>query len=344
MANLSITRRCQRRCGYCFAKYELTHGAETDMPPETYETALDFLERSGFPEVRLLGGEPTEHPRFREYVDKALERSFRVVVFSGGLVPQAALDHMATLPSDRLCVVLNTADPVNDPAPLVKRQKEVCRTLGERVMLGINIYDPDQDASHVFEWVAEHGLCRTIRVGAAHPAWGGGNGFLRLRPLQPVSLFERLVAMGAEVGVEIGFDCGFTPCMFSSSFVDSHADLFMPPKANRDDVQTEGLVESVGVRCNPVVDILPEGECIACYALSRAFRLPLCGNRDELVAAFNRELEPMLPVGIYRDCAHCNYRKTGMCNGGCRARRAQRLRPDPLVALDTEPTNGMNKP
>ena len=71
MANLSITRRCRRHCSFCFAKHELSRGSAMDMPLETYEEALRFLRRSGFPEARLLGGEPTEHPRFCAYVDRA---------------------------------------------------------------------------------------------------------------------------------------------------------------------------------------------------------------------------------------------------------------------------------
>ena len=79
VANLSITRRCRRHCGYCFARHELDRESAAEMPPEIYDAALAFLDRSGFPEARLLGGEPTEHPRFCEYVTRASERGFRVL-------------------------------------------------------------------------------------------------------------------------------------------------------------------------------------------------------------------------------------------------------------------------
>jgi radical SAM protein with 4Fe4S-binding SPASM domain len=376
MANISITRRCRRHCSYCFAKHELARESAADMPPEVYEAALGFLERSGFPEARLLGGEPTEHPQFRQYVTLARERGFRVVVFSGGLIPQPALEYMAALPADSFSVVLNAADPANDAEALVNRQREVCRALGAKVMLGVNIRSSDEDPTYVLDWVTEHDLYRTVRVGIAHPIWGGTNDFFRLRGPRVIPVFERLVAIGAGIGVNVGFDCGFTPCMFSGEFVDSHAGIFMhsvtdpgaptaqgwPTKgwasisdaghdaaglrqAHSDASVGQGRkapasqMEAIGVRCGPVVDILPEGDCIACYALSRfrRFPLPSGGIRNDLVSFFDNELSPVLPAGVHRECTQCDYREKGMCSGGCRARRALRLRPNALIPLDPEP-------
>jgi hypothetical protein len=346
------------------------------MPPEIYEAALGFLQRSGFPEARLLGGEPTEHPRFCEYLTRALDRGFRVVVFSGGLVPEPVLEHMAALPVDNLSVVLNAADPVEDPEALVKRQREVCRALGAKVMLGVNIRSSNQNPAYVLDWVTEYDLYRMVRVGIAHPIWGGTNDFFRFRGPRVISVFERLVTIGADIGVNVCFDCGFTPCMFSQEFVDAHADMFVDsltgpgaPAAqsgftNRctgtsDDAYDAAALEAdnsgssvdqgqnvpatrikaIGVRCNPVVDILPEGDCIACYALSRFRRFPLPpeGSRDDLVSLFDGELSPVLPAGVYRECVQCSYREKGICGGGCRARRALRLRPSALIPLDPEP-------
>jgi radical SAM protein with 4Fe4S-binding SPASM domain len=347
------------------------------MAPEVYEAALSFLKRSGFPEARLLGGEPTEHPRFREYVGLARERGFRVVVFSGGLIPEPVLEYMAALPADSFSVVLNAVDPASDAKALVNRQREVCRALGAKVMLGVNILSPEQDPTYLFDWVTEYGSCRRIRVGLAQPIWGGTNAFFRIRGPRVIPLFEKLVAIGARIGVDVGFDCGFTPCMFSSEFIDSHASMFMNSVVDHGDPNAQGLptkqcasisdvgpnafsfrparsddsvsrgqevpvsqIEAIGVRCNPVIDILPEGDCIACYALSRFRRFPLPseGVRNDLASSFDEELLPLLPAGVHRECAHCDFRAKGMCGGGCRARRSLRLRPSALIPLGSEPT------
>jgi hypothetical protein len=382
MANLCITRSCRRGCNYCFAKHELARDAAIHMPPEVYEAALAFLERSSIPEARLLGGEPTEHPRFCEYAELARKRGLRVMVFSGGLIPQPALEQMAAWPAEAVTVVLNTADPASDSKALVKRQLEVCRALGSKVMLGINIRSPDQDPRYIFDWVSQYGLVRNIRVGIAHPIWGGTNDFFRQRGPREIPVLEALVSMGAKLEVNVGFDCGFTPCMFSLEFVDAHSEIFLPgitdpgtpvgsgestpnrtgmpgskhapanipscptgESAGRDRGATDIRMEAIGVRCHPVVDVLPEGDCIACYALSRFRRVPLptVGVYGDVVSSLENELVPVLPLGVHRECAHCGYRTNGLCSGGCRARRAFRLRPDASVPLCSEPAGGLRQ-
>jgi hypothetical protein len=371
MANISITRRCPRHCSYCFAQYELSRDAATDMPPELYEEVLEFFIRSGLKEVRLLGGEPTEHPLFCKYVARALDREFRVLIFSGGFVPQPALEYMAALPAESISLVLNTADPSQDSEALVNRQREICRVLGSKVMLGINVRSQNETPPSIFDWVDEFNLCRTIRLGIAHPIWGGSNVFFRLHGPRTLSVFEHYVVNASEFGLKVHFDCGFTPCMFSKEFMDGYPDLFagnlsdrstldeaslhngqptaipgvsgfQPAGSTNSGMQDLELIENraepVGMRCSSVVDILPEGTCIACYALSRSFRIPLPskGTRNDLVSHFDRELPPLLPTGVHRECVFCSYRGKGMCNGGCRARRALRLRPAALAPLDLE--------
>ena len=194
-------------------------------------------------------------------------------------------------------------------------------------------------------------------MGIAHPIWGGNNEFFRLRGPRAIPLFEQLVTVGEEREVKIDFDCGFTPCMFSQDFVESHPDMFRASENGHDAANSQpadsddfvdhdhgrhaGRERSIGMRCDPVVDILPEGDCIACYALSRFLRIPLRsgGSRNDLVRSFANKLLPMLPMGIHRECEYCNYQKRSMCSGGCRARRALRLRPNELNQLYLESTD-----
>ncbi len=317
------------------------------MPPETYEASLDFLERSGFPEARLLGGEPTEHPLFFDYVNLALERGFRVLVFSGGVVSREALRFMAGLPEEQFSVILNSANPHRDSARLVARQKEMGQMLGRKLMFGVNICSSDENPAYILDWVREFDACRTVRLGIAHPIWGAPNTYFRLRGPRMIPLLEHFVDEAADVGIDVGFDCGFTPCMFSREFVDSRNELFAchavggctPDTSVNATSLLASRMEGIGIRCGSIVDILPEGQCIACYSLSRFCRVPLPPpqkSRNDLVSFFDRELEAVLPAGVYPECLMCLFREQGLCNGGCRARRALRLRPDSLTLIGPE--------
>ena len=307
MANISITRNCHRHCSFCFARHELTRQKIADMLPETYEAALDFLARSGFPEARLLGGEPTEHPLFCDYVDRALERGFRVLVFTGGLVSRQVLDFLSRLPKEKFSVILNSATPGRDSAHLIARQKEMGQILGQNLMFGVNICSPNENPAYLLDWVKAFDACRTVRIGIAHPIWGAHSTYFKLRGPHSIPLLENFVSQAADLGITVGFDCGFTPCMFSLAFVDSHPDLFTGCNmsgASSDKFASLGSIpmEGIGVRCGSVVDILPEGECIACYSLSRFQRVPLLSSeqcRNDVVSFFDSELTSVLPAGVF---------------------------------------------
>jgi len=314
MPNISITRRCSRGCAYCFASYERARDEAADMPRDIYEKALAFLKRSGIHDARLLGGEPTEHPAFREYVALALDRGFDVTLFTGGLMPDSSLECLCGIPPNRIIVVLNAVVPGLGPPEWVAAQDRVCRMLGEKVELGLTMDSPACNPFFLLDWIDNYSLRHRVRLGIAHPIVGATNA--SLRPQSVHVLGNRLVAFVdkvEEAGVEIDFDCGFTPCMFSHDFMVEHA----------------AAARAIGSRCNPIIDILPEGVVIACYPLSCLGRMPLTNGstRDELVSRFEEELNRLLPDGAYRDCALCKDRLSGYCDGGCRARRALRLRP-----------------
>lgn len=306
MANLSITRRCERDCSFCFAAEERRR-EPLDMSAETFEGALDFLEHSGVPDARLLGGEPTSHPAFTSLADRALERGFALTVMTGGLVPPAALEYLASLPSGRVTVFLNAAVPGVDSDSLVAAQERVCDALRDRIEPGVTLVSADIDPSFLLEGIERHGLRRSVRIGVAHPIAGGANVSVPTGELRAVGASIEAFVTRAEVrGVSVGFDCGITPCMFSEEFTAMHPDV----------------IESVGLRCGPIVDVLPEGDTIACYALASLARLRLdgCMTRGELIAAFAEALGDGLP-GIFEECVECAHRAAGRCTGGCRARR-----------------------
>ena len=92
---------------------------------EKFDAALDFLVRSNIAEARLLGGEPTIHPGFDGIVDRVLARGLRLVVFSGGMIPEKALRRLEAVPEGALTVLLNVIPPATGQPPQLRRQEEV---------------------------------------------------------------------------------------------------------------------------------------------------------------------------------------------------------------------------
>ncbi len=70
--NIILTKRCDKNCSYCFTpKQDRSDISQQDMSLETIKKLLYKYPKSGS-SVRLLGGEPTQHPQFIEIVEELL--------------------------------------------------------------------------------------------------------------------------------------------------------------------------------------------------------------------------------------------------------------------------------
>jgi len=305
MANLSIAAVCNRACGYCFARSSW-NGGPPYMALSAYERALGLLERSGIDQVRLLGGEPTFHPEFVRMVSAALERGFRVLVFTNGLMPRPALDELAGTPVDRVAVLVNAAAPEESTVEERVGQAETLARLGPRVTVGLNIQTPGFQPDFLLELIRRHGLARTIRFGLAHPCLDGSNRYLHPRHYRAVGVRLARFAPRAEAeGVALELDCGFVPCMF-------------PP----------GTGEWSSAGCGPAPDILPDGTAISCYPLYglRRERLEDGVDAAQLRRRFEAAGAPFRAAGVFRECSDCTPRAEGRCEGGCLAAAMLRFR------------------
>lgn len=313
MANLSITRECNQHCRYCFAR-ETLRGIASDaacMAPATFRRALDFLERSGIDQVRLLGGEPTLHPHFPELVQNALARGFRVLVFSNGYMPEIALHCLEKTLAGRTSVLINVSTSEN--ALPQEQQLAALQRLGSRVLVGLNIDSPSVQFDFLLDLIERYQLAPEIRLGLAHPCVPAQNHFLHPRYYAVVG--KRILEFAEKAcsqGVTLEFDCGFTPCMF-------------PPGAF--EILGKSAAD-IGQRCNPILDILPDGQVIACYPLATLYQEPLPDEQDAawLRSRFEERLKPYRTAGIFRECSECLLKKNGQCTGGCAAAAMQRWR------------------
>ncbi len=93
MANILLTNRCNQKCSYCFAKSEMEK-KNKEMSFSDFEKVLDFLGGSREKKVRLMGGEPTLHPKFKEIVEASLKRGFSVQIFTNGIFDKNILDFL----------------------------------------------------------------------------------------------------------------------------------------------------------------------------------------------------------------------------------------------------------
>jgi hypothetical protein len=96
-----------------------------------------------------------------------------------------------------------------------------------------------------------------------------------------------------------------------------------PPGA----MQALGLTTiEVGLRCSPILDLLPNGTFISCYPLAAHATEPLAGDAAAVRARFITRQAPDRTFMLYKHCVECDWRARGECTGGCLSASLRQLR------------------
>ena len=314
MANLILTNYCNADCAFCFAadsRVRMLGDGKRQMDEAEVRDWLDFVIAGGIRELRLLGGEPSLHPKFAEFVRLGAEKGCSVTVFTNGVMPDLARDVLRELDPEVCSVVVNVSATVRKED--ISRQRDTLKMLGPRAMPGMTLTSPVFTFAVAIAMIDAFGLRRTIRVGIANPTWRGSN--VSVHPKQYPAIGQALLkqsAITSRFGIDLDADCGFVRCMFGDRFEELTANGF-----------------HYHSRCTPVLDLCAGGTILPCFGLSNLVSLSRSDFSDagEAYGEMSRVLEPWHAFGIYPECAECPLFETEACCGGCLSARLRRFQP-----------------
>lgn len=311
MANVLLTTTCNRSCPYCFAKREMSDATGDVMSWNNLIYLADFLLKSGERKISLLGGEPTLHSYFVDYVSYLIERGFDVCVFTNGIVSEKRLQEMkenlSGVALERLSFVCNLNNPEQTPhSDYESRQiHNFLSVMGPWTGPGFNIYRTDFKLDFIFNLVTQYGMRRMLRLGMTHPLPHQGNGYIK--PEEIGEVIDRLYSYKAvldRLRIKPGLDCGFPLCKFN-------------------DEQLGWLNRLSGhakFGCGPAIDITPDMSVYSCFPLSyyrrkSIFEFDHLKQVEGYFAQIQDHVRAELP-GIYDECEECVHRSEGLCSGG----------------------------
>ena len=111
MANILLTEKCVRACPYCFAKEYLRESKENILSWENLIYIADLSASSHEKKLSLLGGEPTLHPDFIDFVLYLHQRKFKINIFTNGIMSteklNTAKEFLLKIPVEDLSFVCN---------------------------------------------------------------------------------------------------------------------------------------------------------------------------------------------------------------------------------------------
>jgi len=283
------------------------------MSLSIFQQCLVFLEQSGIDQVRILGGEPTLHPEFKKFMNLAMETGKRLFLFTNGLMPEKTLKFLAGLPRERLNVMVNATARFRMPESETVRRRSVLKKLGSRAMLSFTIYRPDVSLDGLLDLINGTTVERRIRLGLALPCLTEDNEWLHPRLYRFVgSSLVDFVVRAARQKISVGLDCGFVPCMFSKS-----------------EIQTLKVCDAdLNWNCSPILDIDPTGRVLHCFPLAKVISTNFPTGLDaSTVRNYFREAgRPFRNGGIYKKCFRCDWKQANLCPGGCLAVILKRIR------------------
>lgn len=284
-------------------------GHSTDMISlENVQTYIDFLVRSNYPALRLLGGEPTIHPQFTDIVDMGLQAGRNIVVFTNALWSNRVLEYLA---QDRtranVKFVVNIHEKKNRHGNETDRVEKSLAVGGGRTMLGFNIYQRFFNLRFVIDLINRFKLQRKVRLGLSSPIAGKSNAFLQGKELYAIGerLLDQLEIL-EQNDILAEFDCGWQLCMFQEK---RYGTLFK-------------ATNNFNASCISIIDVGPDLTAWPCFPLSGLLNVKLTDfqNREELIRYYDSTLPFLRRLGSTDNCTDCKYGRRDQCSGGCMAR------------------------
>lgn len=314
--NLIITTGCNKGCPYCFASEVRHRDDDNTMSFKTFSDILDKIQKSGENRVKLIGGEPTQHPQFEEFVDEIIKRKMHLVLISNFLfskkITSKIIEATKSIPIDFLINSTNL-DEGNLIKTWSRNYNEIYShlykyDLEEKISCGIT-FERDKSWEYYVQYVdflLQHiPKIERLRLSLDFPGDNSDkNNFYFINETSYGDKFISLINKCHQIGATPSIDCVVYPCMFENK------EHFKYVKKFGENFKTECY--------SAPSDMFPNQEAIYCYPLENAIRIDTKNLeygevQDKLLEEYDKIRNK---VEVPEECLVCpHFKKT--CNGPC---------------------------
>jgi len=291
--NTMLTTRCNRNCTFCFAgtKYH------KDISMDDVKTVLDFHRASNISDFRVLGGEPTLHPLFKDIISLAVSEGFSIYIMSNCIMPAHVVDFLSTI--EDMNIMCNASAQATDSIDAINKREYAFTTIGHRIVLSVTATQPFIDHTWIADTINKYHMIHAVRIGVAQPCGiKGGNVYLHPNNYEMFgNVLQSAAAYLDKRNIMVYVDCGMVHCMRPSDISVDDFDAF--------------------VFCDPVVDITPDLNVYRCFPLSTDTTFPLSDftDREHIVSFFNDHYASIANKGCRAQCTDCV--DADVCTKGC---------------------------
>lgn len=300
-AYISITNKCNTDvCDYCYARAE---DKKAPMSVENFLTAINWLDEiSDFPEVYLVGGEPSVHPNLMEFLDILAARGWGSTLYTNGAFDRARCEKFAAHPG-----IKRVAFHYED---VFFKEFDNYR---ERLLHNMEVLGREKEGSlifiiseHDFNYEEQLNFAKTYNLAItwifAAPT-SGNTPYVGLKSMREMGpRLQQFLIECHEAGISTSPDLPVPLCVFDDEFRDKYSEEF-----------------SLVRRCRPFVYLKSDLSTQFCTALP-VFSSQRPANSQELLETIEgyREADTQLKKKIsFPECEDCDYHLKNICQGGC---------------------------
>ena len=153
MFNFIITGTCSKGCSFCFTEEvaRLKHSLG-EMSVDQLNKLLDYYEfspiKGEFSDVRILGGEPTQHSNFQGIADAVILRGLKINLFSNFLFGETTKEYIVNKIRGFRWMLPNSAE-LNEKNSVNYRRNRPRRCLFGRVITRKRLRSSRNQAPHI---------------------------------------------------------------------------------------------------------------------------------------------------------------------------------------------------
>lgn len=188
------------------------------MTLKNFKKIIGLLRKDGSGTVKLLGGEPTIHSRFKDIVSYAISQKMSVKVFTNGLFSHDMALWLASKGA-RMRYSFNLSTPAFSDKKSAKKIEQNIRLIiensPEAVTAGIRLDSTKPKLAHIMRFL-KTGVINRVSINLAaniiYTPKKFKAGYHKKFAAVLLDVVRKLNAIGIE---DIVTNCGITPCMFS---------------------------------------------------------------------------------------------------------------------------------
>lgn len=308
--NLIINQKCNRKCSFCFADMSTK---QSDMSLELFES---LVKQNPDMHVRIMGGEPTLHPLFLQFLDVTFSYNKIPVIFSNFLFSEEILEGLKSrLSENKRVIFLANLSDLNEPFLSIAAHNylEIYRILSMRnrtkqlsISFTIDIGHPKTSNLGYLKELMKHGITvENLRfcMMAPSPTCYKVSDFKGNTDIGDVLM--ELCKYCENNNIEMTLAESMFPCMFKNL-----NDYYYVKKIWSPSRDLECYI-------NPPIDVFSDNTASFCFPLKNKLNLPI----NDINTIKSELLEKFENIKTISDtCKSCIYYKSH-CKGACPAWR-----------------------